>query len=196
MGNNTDNDELVSRFWSKLNLVSDVITLMSGQPPVKETLLKVMKRIGEVQPFTSASIYFFDINEVVYKKELSIGAEFDPSKYIKTNSSDRFSAWAAGIMKPIVLSNEGPDNHLSGSGIGSLVVVPLRIENRPIGLICLTHTEIGFFGKHDVELFLMIAHQIGVSRERAIYQKELEDRNEELEKAQKMLELTQKRLIN
>ncbi|MCP4706116.1 MAG: GAF domain-containing protein, partial [candidate division Zixibacteria bacterium] len=133
---------------------------------------------------------------VVYKKELSIGAEFDPSKYIKTNSSDRFSAWAAGIMKPIVLSNEGPDNHLSGSGIGSLVVVPLRIENRPVGLICLTHTEIGFFGEHDVELFLMIAHQIGVSRERAIYQKELEDRNEELEKAQKMLELTQKRLIN
>lgn len=189
-------EEPVSRFWSKLNLISDVITIMSGQPPAKETMLKVMERIRSVIPFTSAVLYFFDLNEVTYKKEISIGPKFEPEDYLKTNRSERFSAWAAGVLNPIVLSNEGEDNRLAGSGIGSLLAVPIRIENRPIGLLCMTHTELAFFRKHDVDLFLMLTHQIAVSRERSLYQQELEERNHELIKAQKMLELTQKRLIN
>ncbi len=194
--NNTDANEPISRFWSKLNLVSDVISIMSDQPPVKETLLKVMERIKSVIPFSSAVLYFFDINEVVYKKEISIGPEIDPSEFLKTNPAERFSAWAAGVLKPDILSNEGPDNRLAGSGIGSLIMVPLRVEGRPVGLICLTHTEIDYFREDDVKLFLLLAHQISVSRERSVYQRELEERNQELEKAQRLLELAQQRLIN
>jgi len=194
--NNKENDEPVSRFWSKLNLLSDVINIMSGNPPVKETLLKAMERIRAVIPFSSAVIYFFDINEVKYKKEITIGPEFDPSKFIKSNSSGRFTSWAAGVIKPVSISNEGPDSRLAGSGIGSLLAIPLRIEERPIGLICLTHAEVGYFREHDAELFSMLAYQIAVSRERSIYQRELEARNDELVKAKKMLELAQQRLIN
>ncbi|RKX21770.1 MAG: hypothetical protein DRP51_03675 [Candidatus Zixiibacteriota bacterium] len=194
--NKADSNEPVSRFWSKLNLLSDVINIMSGNPPVKETLLKVMERINEVIPFTSAIVYFLDINEVKYKKEIAIGPEFEPAELLKTNSSERFSAWAIGIQNPLILSNEGLNNRLAGSGIGSLLAVPLRIENRPIGLICITHSETEYFRDHDVKLFSMLAHQIAISRERSIYRLELEDRNRELEKAQKMLELTKERLIN
>ena len=194
--NKSDSNEPVSRFWSKLNLFSDVITIMSEQPSLKTTLLKVMERINDVIPYSSAVLYFFDINEVKYKKEISIGPEFDPSKYLKTNSSERFSSWAARALKPVSLSNEGKANRLEGSGIGSLLAVPLRIENRPIGLLCLTHIEIDYFREQDIELFLMLAHLIAVSRERSVYQLELEDRNAELKKARRMLELTQQRLVN
>ena len=194
--NKADNDEPVSRFWSKLNLISDVITIMSGHPPVKETLLKVMERINEVIPYTSAILYFYDINEIKYKKEIAVGPEFDPSKLLKTNPSERFSAWVVGVLKPVVLSNESSDSRLAGTGIGSLIAVPLRIENNPIGLICLTHTETGYFRDHDVKLFSMLAHQISVSRERSIYQQKLEDGYHDLKKAQRMLELAQQRLIN
>ncbi len=194
--NNTDTDAPVSRFWSKLNLVSDVVSIMSDQRPGKETLLKVMERIKSVIPFSSAVLYFFDINEVIYKKEISIGPKIDPSAFFKTNPAERFSVWAAGVLKPEILSNEGPDNRLAGSGIGSLIMVPLRVESRPVGLICLTHTEIDYFRKDDVKLFLLLAHQIAVSRERSVYQRELEERNQELEKAQRLLELAQQRLIN
>lgn len=193
---NKDEDEQVSRFWSKLNLISDVITIMSGQPPVKETLLKTMELIKSVIPYTSAALYFFDMNEVKYKRAISIGPEFDPSEFLKINPRERFSAWAAGVIKPVVLSNDGPDSRLAGSGIGSLLAVPLRIEDQPIGLICLTHSEIDCFREHDVKLFAMLAYQIAVSRERSIYRLELEERNREFEKSQKLLELAQQRIIN
>jgi len=79
---------------------------------------------------------------------------------------------------------------------GALLALPLRIKNNPVGLICLGHGDPEFFREQDIRLLQMLSQQIAISRERSLNQQELRNRNEELEKAQKLLRLAQQRLID
>jgi len=192
---NNDNAP-ASRFWSKLNLISEVTTIMSDNPPSRTTLQEVLGSIREIIPFSSAVLYFYNSNESDYKKELAIGPAFNPAEILMSDSTRKFSDWAPRQEKYLLLTDTNDKKRLAGSGLGALLALPLRIKNNPVGLICLGHGDPEFFREQDIRLLQMLSQQIAISRERSLNQQELRNRNEELEKAQKLLRLAQQRLID
>jgi len=191
------NDDVpASRFWSKLNLISDVTTIISDNPPGKQILLEVMERVREIIPFSAVVLYFYSADEFDYKKELSIGPAFNAPELLMPDSTQRFSAWATRQNKYFLLSAPNDKKRLADSGFGSVLAIPLRIENNPVGFLCLGHEDNQFFREQDIKLLQMLSYQIAISRERSMHRQMLTERNLELEKAQKLLRLAQQRLID
>lgn len=193
---NRDKDEPTSRFWSKLTLMSEITTIMSNNLPSKAALLKVIDSVREIIPFSSAKLYFCKHDGADYGEELTIGPPIDPAKFLLSDPAEKISVWVASLNQPLMINNDAEYSRLAGSGFGSLLAVPLKINNKAIGLLCLAHTDIGFFREQDVKLLAMLGQQFAIAHERAVHLQELEKRNEELEKAQKLLRLAQERLIN
>lgn len=189
----TSEDE-VSRFWTKVNLVAEISQAISESPPAPDTFRHTLNRIGEVVPFDFATFYLYHEEPNELKDALSIGEKVEPLDFIPFDLGFGFTAWAAKQHQPVLLAEL--KNQDREKPIGSFLVLPMRVENRLIGVISLGSEKKNNFREQDVKLLTILAGQIAASADRMNYQLRLENQNIALKKTQKQLLLAQKRLVS
>lgn len=189
-------DAPVSRFWKKVNLVADITSVIAGSPPSNEVFLEALGRIQDIIPFNSAVISFYDEDKGGLTEAVSVGEKVEPIDFIQFDLGAGFSAWAARQKKPLLLSDIKNPDRPPDKAIGSFLVIPLMVEKELVGVISFAHPQANFFREEDVKLLTILAGQIAVSWDRALYTSRLEERNQALIKAQKLLRKAQERLVN
>ncbi len=189
----TSEDE-VSRFWTKISLVAEISQMISDSPPANDTFRHTLDRIGEVVPFDFATFYLYHEDPSELRDIVTIGEKVEPLDFIPFDLGFGFTAWAAKQHQPVLLSEL--KNQDREKPIGSFLVLPLRSDNRLIGVISFGSEKKNNFRDQDVKLLRILGGQIAVSADRMNYQRRLEVQNAALKKTQKQLLLAQKRLIS
>lgn len=169
---------------------------MRKEPPVKATFYKVMEMIQAVVPFDSATLFLYNKKKKKLEEIVALGDKIEPLDFVEFDAGSGLSAWVAGQGKPVLLSNLKNQDRPPEQARSSFLVIPLMVEDNPIGVVNFAHNQAGFFRDRDLKLLAIVGDQIAVSIERLVYQRELERKNQILVKAQKELKAAQKNLIN
>lgn len=189
-------EEAASRFWIKINLVAEIAEWIGSNPPDIETFRVTLKKIHEVVPFEHATFYLYDEENKELRDMVTIGEKVEPLDFIPFDIGFGFSAWAAKQNQPVYLANLKSTDRPDEKQIGSFLVLPLRAQDRLIGVISIGCRRQNGFRDQDIKLLKILAGQIAVSADRIIYQRRLEEKHEALNKTKKQLLLAQKRLIS
>ncbi|UCD17621.1 MAG: GAF domain-containing protein [Candidatus Zixiibacteriota bacterium] len=193
---NDRQEEQVTRFWVKVNLLADIAAVFRTDPPIKETFTRVLKLIRDVIPFDSATLYLLNKKTQQLDSVISLGESVSPAACIEPDLGCNFSSWVADHKKPILLTNIRDPKQDASTSEWAFLVIPLIIENRLIGVITLASSTPGFFREKDVKLLAILGDQMALSIERLFNQIRLEKKNEALEKTQRDLKRAQDSVIN
>jgi len=188
-------DDPISRFWAKISLVAEIAAVLRKNPPVKSTFQDVLETIQKIIPFESATLHLFDGKKEKLMEMVTLGEKVELIDFVQFDIGSGISAWAACHKKPILLSHLKNQDRPPESARKSLLIIPLHVEDRLIGVINFAHSKEGFFRENDLKLLQIVGDQIAISIERLMYQKELKKKNKALMKAQKELKTAQKYLI-
>ncbi|SYZ74248.1 hypothetical protein TRIP_C60518 [Candidatus Zixiibacteriota bacterium] len=193
---NDRNEEPVSRFWTKINLVNEIAAVLRKDPPVRTTFLRILEIIQSVIPFESSTLYLFNKKKKELEEIVTLGPKIDPIDFVQFDAGSGLNAWAAQQKKPILLSNLRNQDRPPEEAKSSLLIIPLLVEDKIIGTISYAHSQAAFFQEKDQKLLLVVGDQLAVSIERLLYQRELENKNQALLKIQKELKAVQKSRID
>ena len=185
-------DDPVSRFWSKIGLVAEIADILRKKPLVKSTFHEVLETIQKIVPFESATLHLFDAKKEKLVEMVSLGEKVELIDFVQFDVGSGISAWAACNKKPVLLTHLKNQDRPPESSRRSLLIIPLHVEDKLIGVINFGHQAEGFFRDNDLKLLQIVGDQIAISIERLMYQKELEKKNKALLKAQKELKDAQK----
>ena len=189
-----DSEDQVSRFWTKIGLVAEIARMISESPPAHDTFRHTLQRIGEVVPFDYATFYMYYEEPNELRDIVTIGEKVEPLDFVPFELGFGFTAWAAKQHQPVLLAEL--KNQDREKPIGSFLVLPLRAENRLIGVISLGSEKKNSFREQDIKLLTILAGQMAISADRMHYQRRLESQNTALKRTQKQLLLAQKRIIS
>ncbi len=193
---NDKNDEPVSRFWTKINLVNEIAAILRKEPPLKATFQRILEVIQTVIPFESSTLYLFNRKKKELEEVVTLGPKIDPINFVQFDAGSGLNAWAAQQKKPILLSNLKNQDRPPEEAKSSFLIIPLLVEDKIIGTVSYAHSRPGFFQDKDQKLLLVVGDQLAVSIERLLYQRELERKNQILLKMQKELKAVQKSRID
>jgi diguanylate cyclase (GGDEF)-like protein len=170
-------------FYQKLtdtHLFYDVGKIIASELEPSELIQKIMSSIGKAVSFEDASVY-------MVKKDLT-GLEpiffLPPSPQARMMESISFDNGAPGEIatsgEPIFLD----DTALFGSflhqpdekkGIGSYIGIPLKNENRIVGVMGFSHSKLSAFKVEEFDLLRTLSHLISAGLEKAaLFKKTLE----------------------
>jgi signal transduction histidine kinase len=190
------NNEQVTRFWSKLNLLAEISATLRSNPPVKDTFLMVLESIRAVLPFQGAVLQLFNKNAGRLEDIIKLGSIIIPTECIESELTDSYTDWVASHKKPVILSDVNIAKNLPDGTEQSYLVIPLIIDDRLIGILTIVGDNNEFFREKDIRMLGVVGDHLAVSIDRLIYQKRLEIKNTALKKARERLKQAQERLIN
>jgi len=179
-----DITEPVSRVWSGIDMVAEIARILREQPLRKEALTRMLAHIAGIVPLDAATLYLYDRERDRLDKIASHGAATDLLEFVHFKSGQGLSGWVAGQKEPIVIQGRDPAiDHVRRSH-DSVMILPLLVMNDLIGVLGCSRHERQAFDENRQKLMEIIADQTAVSLERIIYQRELEMKNQALQKAQ------------
>ena len=191
-----NNDEQVTRFWSKLNLLAEISAILRSNPPVKDTFIMVLESIRKVLPFEGAMLQLYNKNAVRLEEVIKLGSITVPTEHIESELADSYADWMASHNKPVVLSDIKVSKENQDDIEHTYLVIPLVIDDRLIGIVTIAGDNSELFRENDIRMLSVVGDHLAVSIDRLIYQKRLELKNAALKKARKRLKLAHERLID
>jgi GAF domain-containing protein len=188
-------DEPVSRFWIKINLMGEIMTALRKDPLARPTYHKILELIHSVVAFESATLFLHNKKSNDLEEIASYGEKLELIDFVQFEFGSGLSGWAARQKKPILLSHIKNNERPPEQAKSSLLIIPLLAANNSIGVISFAHSRPDFFQEKDVKFLSIIGEQIALSIERIFYQNELEKKNQALQKAQRELRANQRSII-
>lgn len=177
----------------ELALLYEISSLVQLSPPNKETFEKILKLIGGVIDYRSASLYLMSVETNKLEEAAKIGRSVELISFVKFDQGMGFSAWVAKEKRPVVLNNLRK-NH-GGANIRSFMSVPMMFKDDLIGVINFSHDQPEAFTERDMQIVGIIAAVTAVTIERMIYEYHLQQKNEQLSVANEELKRTQDVLV-
>lgn len=185
--------ETLCQLETELALLYEISTLVQLSPSNRATFEEILKLIGKVIDFRSASMFLLSVETGQLVEEATIGRSVDLIGFVKFDMGMGISAWVAKEKRPIVLNNLRR-NH-GGAQIKSFMSVPMVFKAELIGVLNFAHDQSDAFTERDLQIVGIIAAETAVTIERMIYEYHLEKKNQELQEANEKLRQAQARLI-
>jgi len=194
--NRNSQDEPVSRFWTKINLMAQITAVFRNSLPDKTAYKKALELIQKVVPFESSVLYLYNPTNNQLIEVTSYGAPMDLSPITSQTGEKDCLKWLVSLKRPTLVSCDGDGGKHAGIQNSSILATPLIIESMMIGMVVFYDGIENSFRDKDVKLLTIIGDQIASFIERSRAHRELEQKNRELEEAHEQLREAQKDLID
>jgi transcriptional regulator with GAF, ATPase, and Fis domain len=144
-----------------------------------ESLEKVLKCLGKIVDFRSASLYLMSDGDGRLEEVCTVGRKVDLIDFVSFDMGSGISAWVAKHKRPIVLNNLRKSR--GGTHTKSFLSVPLVFGGRVTGVINLAHDEPDSFTRRDAETVATASSIITLLLERISHREMIERMSKELE---------------
>jgi signal transduction histidine kinase len=195
-GNTPLSEEPVSRFWTKIGLMAELATVFRNASPEQMAYSRMLGLVQGVVPCEAAALYRLSRTEKRLDLLADVGEAISLSTLCELLGAPDLCDWMISHPEAMLLPENHQTHDQAVKSDGSLLIVPLAVEGKPIGvLIFRRDSETGFRDK-DVKLLSIIGDQITAFMERSRYHHALKKTNIALMKAQKELKAAQERIID
>ena len=177
----------------ELALLYEISTLVQLSPSNEETYEKILKLIGKVIDFRSASLFLVSMDNGQLTEVARMGQSVNLISFVKFEMGMGLSAWVAKQKRPVMLNNLRRDRN--GARIKSFMSVPMIFKDELIGVLNFSNDQPNAFTERDMQIVGIIAAETAVTIERMIYEYQLMKKNDELTQANKKLKETQEKLV-
>lgn len=152
----------VSRALSSTLNIQEIYQLMTG--PIRQTLNVETLSIGLVEPVTG---------DIVFVDKL-LGPMFERLPPVRLKRGQGIAGWVAEHQEPVVINNTYSDQRFfsgvdqrSGFRTSSMICIPLKVNERTIGVLQAINRQFGQFTSHDLELMQGLGGPLAAAIENA-----------------------------
>lgn len=178
----------------EIKIISEISNLVQTAKPEKEVFEDILKLLGKIVDFRSASLYLFMKDDGRLEEVCTVGRKVDLIGFVNFEMGNGISAWVAKHRRPIVLNNLRKSK--DGTHTKSFISVPMLFVKEILGVINLAHDEPESYSKRDIEIVSVISSTMALLVERMGHQEALETKSRAIEVLSKELENTRKQLKN
>ncbi len=154
-----------------LRTIQEVLTAATSTAALSEVLALIVRKIPEIMEMKAATIRLLDASgnrlELVAAHGLS-------ERYLNRGSVDSEKSMALALSgEPVVISDATDDSRVDyhdsarDEGIRSMLVVPIVVRRRVIGVLRLLTDQIRQFSQDEIDFAVTIAEQGGIAIEMA-----------------------------
>mgnify|MGYP001268963896 FL=1 len=152
----------VSRALSSTLNVQQIYQLLTG--PIRQTLNVETLSIGLVEPITG---------DIVFVDKL-LGPMFERLPPVRLKKGQGIAGWVAEHQEPVVINNAYTDQRFfsgvdkrSGFKTTSMICIPLKVNEKTIGILQAINRQFGNFTSHDLELMQGLGGPLAAAIENA-----------------------------
>ena len=152
----------VSRALSSTLNVQQIYQLLTG--PIRQTLAVETLSIGLVEPVTG---------DIVFVDKL-LGPMFERLPPVRLKRGQGIAGWVAEHQEPVIINNAYSDQRFfsgvdqrSGFRTASMICIPLKVNERTIGVLQAINRQFGRFTGHDLELMQGLGGPLAAAIENA-----------------------------
>ena len=146
---------------STLN-VQQIYQLLTG--PIRQTLNVNTLSIGLIEPLTG---------DIVFVDTL-LGPMFERLPPVRLKRGQGIAGWVAEHQEPVIINNAYSDGRFfsgidrrSGFRTDSMICIPLKVDERTIGVLQAINRQFGNFTEHDVQLMQGLGGPLAAAIENA-----------------------------
>ena len=176
----------------ELKIISDISSLVQSAKPERESFEEILKLLGKIVDYRSASIYLFMKEDGRLEEVCTVGRKVDLIGFVNFEMGNGISAWVAKHRRPIILNNLRKSK--DGTHTKSFISVPMLFMKEILGVINIAHDEPESYSKRDAEIVSIISSIMALLIERISYQEALETKSRAIEILSKELENARKQL--
>ncbi|MBL6445633.1 GAF domain-containing protein [Fulvivirga sp. 29W222] len=194
----------LEKSYKNIRTISEIGQEISSMLDFDKIIKKVHERVNNLMDATEFGIGIYDdekkkVNFALYINNGERMPGFEDSVY-----SDRFATWAIRNKKPVWLGNIGKEWHsyiksvdqYKGELLMSLMCIPLLVEGRIIGVLCIQSPNENEYSQYQFDLLSALATYIAIGLDNSNAYKTLEakvnERTRDLNNAYKQLVTTNK----
>lgn len=175
----------------EIEILSEISSSVQKSGASLEQLEDILKLLGQVVDFRSASVYMFSGQTGKLEEVCNIGKRADLIDFVTFELGSGISAWVAKHKRPIMLNNLRKSK--GGSHIRSFLSVPILFGKETRGVINLSHDEPDSYRKRDTQIVAVAGSVIALIVERMKTQEAIAVTREEMENLRAELEIEKKR---
>ena len=176
----------------ELKSLYEISTLVQESPVEKSSLEEILKQLGNLVDYRSASLFVVSGESGKLEEVCTIGRTVDLIDFVNFNMGTGISAWVAQKKRHIVLNNLRKSR--GGTHTKSFLSVPVVLAGDVIGVINLAHDEPGSFTKSDAEIVKIASSSIALLIERIAHRRSESELQEEMESLSEKLTSTREKL--
>jgi signal transduction histidine kinase len=173
-------------YRKQLTAILRASTLINSSLDLEDVLDRAMKWAEEFMNAEASCVYQLDEKAQELFVRLARGEKKDPIRRITLKVGEGIAGHVAQTGKPMVIQDVTKEERFSdkfdritGFSTKSILCVPLKIRNAPIGALQVINKKSGgSFTRADLELLYAIAQQVAIAMENATLYKRLEENNE------------------
>jgi transcriptional regulator with GAF, ATPase, and Fis domain len=149
---------------NELKCLFEISKLIQESPVTEESFEEILKSVGRLVDFRSASLFVYSGETEKLEEVCSIGRTVDLINFVNFNMGAGISAWVAQKKRPIILNNLRKSQ--GGTHTKSFLSVPLIFEGSVTGVVNLAHDEQDAFTRRDAELIGIVSSLLSLMTER------------------------------
>lgn len=178
----------------EIKIISEISSLVQTAKPEKEVFEEILKLLGKIVDFRSASLYLFMKEDGRLEEVCTVGRKVDLIGFVNFEMGSGISAWVAKHRRPIVLNNLRKSK--DGTHTKSFISVPMLFMKEILGVLNIAHDEPESYTKRDAEIVSVVSSIMALLVERMSHQEALETKSRAIEILSKELENTRKQIRN
>ncbi len=181
----------------ELDFFNDIIHILQQGLTAKNTFKSIFNLIEKAIPFDSATLFLYEAKS----NKLSIMHQkgehpADLASQIPFDRGSGISSWVSKQKKPVILESLTKSRPGKEDLFSSFVSMPLWAGERLIGVLNLGHNEPHIYKREQIDDYTLLSTQISIVLEQIILRREMEEQNEELNKALTSLKAAQSELVD
>jgi transcriptional regulator with GAF, ATPase, and Fis domain len=181
----------------ELKILSEIADTVQKAAPIHDVLETIVKEIGHIVDYRSASIFSHDKKNNQLEEVMTIGRRVDLIDFVSFDMGNGISAWVAKQKRPITLNNVRKSK--GGTHTRSFLSVPIMFGDEVSGVINFAHDEADAFTVRDADVIKVFSNFIALILERIDHNNEIsrlrsanEQLQSELENSRKMIQNLEK----
>lgn len=178
---------------NEMKIFSDIINTVNSSLNTQEVLSLILESAVKLLDADGGTIFLKDreTGDLIFEKAIGEKGELLEGK--KLSKGEGIASWVVENGKPVIVNNVSKDprfsayyDKLSGFKTGSIICVPLKVENEVLGAIEIVNTvKNRKFSEYELEMLLNLSYETSIALNKAILYSEV---NLEREKMKKILE--------
>jgi transcriptional regulator with GAF, ATPase, and Fis domain len=178
----------------EIKIISEISGLVQSAKAEREVFEEILKLLGKIVDFRSASIYLFVKEDGRLEEVCTVGRKVDLIGFVNFEMGNGISAWVAKHRRPIILNNLRKSK--DGTHTKSFISVPMLFMKDILGVVNIAHDEPESYTKRDAEIVSIVSSIMALLVERMSHQEALETKSRAIEVLSKELENARKQLRN
>lgn len=170
----------------EIEILSEISSAVQKSGANLEQVEEILRLLGQVIDFRSASIYMFSSQTDKLEEVCNIGRRADLIDFVNFDLGTGISAWVAKHKRPIMLNNLRKSK--GGTHTRSFLSVPIIFGKETRGVINLSHDQPDSYRKRDSQIVAVAGSVIALLVERIKAQEAASAMENEIEKLKFELE--------